>query len=93
MKILFRIIYSYDFHISKLNNLKVIHNLYSQCLTQALSKMISLRNLREYSCGPMYIRTYCILYTCACREQSPYLPVYPLVFGWITATGHPWATQ
>jgi hypothetical protein len=26
------------FHISKLNNLKVIHDLCSQCLTQALSK-------------------------------------------------------
>jgi hypothetical protein len=26
------------FHISKLNHLKVIHNLYSQCLTQTLSK-------------------------------------------------------
>jgi hypothetical protein len=28
-----RQIYSCSFHISKLNNLKVIHDLYSQCLT------------------------------------------------------------
>jgi hypothetical protein len=31
------------FHIFKLNNLKVIHDLYSQCLTQTLSKMTSNR--------------------------------------------------
>ena len=31
-------IYSYGFHIFKFNNLKVIHDLYSQCLTQTLSK-------------------------------------------------------
>ena len=34
-------IYSYNFHFFKLNNLKVIHDLYSQCLTQALSKTTS----------------------------------------------------
>jgi hypothetical protein len=33
----------YDFHIFKLNNLKVIHDLYSQCLTQTLSKTTSNR--------------------------------------------------
>ena len=39
MKVFFsRQIYLYDFYIFKLNNLKVIHDLYSQCLTQALSK-------------------------------------------------------
>jgi len=38
-------IYSYDFHIFKHNNLKVIHDLYSQCLILALSKMIYFRNL------------------------------------------------
>jgi hypothetical protein len=32
-----RQIYSYSFHICKLNNLKVIDDLYSQCLTQTLS--------------------------------------------------------
>jgi hypothetical protein len=32
-----RQIYSCSFHISKLNDLKVIHNLYSQCLTQIMS--------------------------------------------------------
>jgi hypothetical protein len=42
MKIFFtRQIYSCSFHISKLNDLKVIHDLYSQCLTQTLSKMTS----------------------------------------------------
>jgi len=38
MKLFSRQIYSYNFHISKLNNLKVIDDLYSQCLTQTLSK-------------------------------------------------------
>jgi hypothetical protein len=33
-----RQIYSYSFHIFKLNNLKVINDLYSQCLTQDMSK-------------------------------------------------------
>jgi hypothetical protein len=33
--------YSCSFHISKLNDLKVIHDLYSQCLTQIMSKATS----------------------------------------------------
>jgi hypothetical protein len=42
MKVFFsRQIYLYDFHISKLNNLKVIHDFYSQCLTKTLSKTTS----------------------------------------------------
>ena len=41
MKVFSRQIYSYGYHISKLNNLKVIHGLYSQCLTKTLSKMTS----------------------------------------------------
>jgi hypothetical protein len=36
-----RQIYSYNFYICKLINLKVIDDLYSQCLTQILSKMTS----------------------------------------------------
>jgi len=32
----------------KLNNLKVTHNLYSQCLTQTLSKTIFFPVRREY---------------------------------------------
>jgi hypothetical protein len=36
-----RQIYSCSFHISKLNNLIVIHDLYSQYLTQILSKTSS----------------------------------------------------
>jgi hypothetical protein len=40
-----RQIYWYDFHISKLNNLNVIHDLYSQCLTQTLSKKSSNTNM------------------------------------------------
>ena len=39
MKVFLRQIYLYSFYISKLNNLKVIQDLYSQCLTQTLSKM------------------------------------------------------
>ena len=39
MKVLFKTnLYPYGFQIFKLNNLKVIHDLYSQCLTQTLSK-------------------------------------------------------
>ena len=39
MKLFFKTnLFIYGFHIFKLNNLKVIHDLYSQCLTQALSK-------------------------------------------------------
>ena len=38
MKVLFKKIYSYGFHLFKLNNLKVIHDLYSQCLIQILFK-------------------------------------------------------
>ena len=38
MKVFLRQIYSYNFHFFKLNYLKVIHDLYSQCLTQILSK-------------------------------------------------------
>jgi hypothetical protein len=40
-----RQIYSYGFHIFKLNTLKVIHDLYSQCLTQTLSKTTSFTNM------------------------------------------------
>jgi hypothetical protein len=36
-----RQIYSYNFYICKLNNLKVIDDLYFQCLTQILSKTTS----------------------------------------------------
>ena len=39
MKVFSRQIYSYGFHISKLNKLKGINDLYFQCLTQILSKM------------------------------------------------------
>ena len=45
IKVFSRQIYSYGFHISKLNNLKVIHDLYSQCLTQTLSIATSFTNL------------------------------------------------
>jgi hypothetical protein len=39
--------YLYDYYIFKLNNLKVIHDLYSQCLTQTLSKTTSNREPKE----------------------------------------------
>jgi hypothetical protein len=45
MKVISRQIYLSDFHIFKLNNLKVIRDLYSQCLTQTLSKTTSNREL------------------------------------------------
>jgi hypothetical protein len=34
---IFQQIYLYNFHICKLNNLKVINDLHSQCLTKTLS--------------------------------------------------------
>jgi len=40
IKVFFKINLFIYFHIFKLNNLKVIHDLYSQCLTQTLSKTI-----------------------------------------------------
>jgi hypothetical protein len=45
IKVFLRQIYSCSFHISKLNNLEVIHDLYSQCLTQILSKTSSFTKL------------------------------------------------
>jgi hypothetical protein len=47
MKVFLRQIYSCGFHIFKLNNLKVIHDLYSQHLTQTLSKMTFFINLER----------------------------------------------
>ena len=49
MKVFSRQIYSYNFHICKLNNLKVIDDLYSQCLTQTLSKTSSFTNMEGVS--------------------------------------------
>jgi hypothetical protein len=43
MKVFLRQIYSYSFHICKLNNLKFIDDLNSQCLTQTLSQMSFFR--------------------------------------------------
>jgi hypothetical protein len=44
MKVIFKTnLYIYDFHIFKLNDLKVIHDIHSQCLTQILSKTTSNR--------------------------------------------------
>jgi hypothetical protein len=42
LKVFYKITSSCSFHISKFNNLKVIHDLYSQCLAQILSKTSSL---------------------------------------------------
>jgi hypothetical protein len=46
-----RQIYSYNFYICKLNDLKVIDDLYSQCLTQTLSKWLLNPIPREYLGG------------------------------------------
>jgi hypothetical protein len=40
-----KVYFKTNLHISKLNNLKVIHDLYSQCLTQTLSKTTSFTSL------------------------------------------------
>ena len=42
-----RQIYSYSFCILKLNSLKVIHDLYSQCLTQTLFKTTFFSSMDE----------------------------------------------
>jgi hypothetical protein len=42
-----KVIYVYNFYICKLNNLKVIDDLYSQCLTQTLSKTTSKSDTDE----------------------------------------------
>ena len=44
-----RWIYSYNFYIFKLNNLRFIHHLYSRGLTQTLSKTSSISIWREYN--------------------------------------------
>ena len=44
MKVFLRQIYSYNFHICKFNKLKIINDLYSQCLTQTMSKTSSFTN-------------------------------------------------
>jgi hypothetical protein len=59
-----RQIYSYSFHISKLNNLKVLHDLYSQCLTQGLSKMTSFFNTE----GVCNIQIKHLQHTCETAE-------------------------
>ena len=41
MKVFFKTNLFYNFHIYKINNLKAIDDLYSQCLTQTLSKTTS----------------------------------------------------
>jgi hypothetical protein len=56
MKVFLRQIYLYNFHIYKLNNLKVITDLYSQCLTQILSKTTSKFNTE----GIQHYLTTCI---------------------------------
>ena len=53
MKIFSRQIYLHGFRISKLNNLKVIHDLYSQYLTQALSKTTYFLVRKEYLIVPV----------------------------------------
>ena len=52
IKIFLRQIYSYNFYIFKLNNLRVIYDLYSQDLTQTLSKttiILSMERVHEYN--------------------------------------------
>ena len=49
MKVFSRQIYSYNFHICKLNNLKVIDDLYSQYLTQNMSKTTFFTNTEGIS--------------------------------------------
>ena len=63
MKIFLRQIYSYNFYIFKLNNLRVIHVLYYQGLTQTLSKMLIILGMEGVCAESMDV---CILYLCPC---------------------------
>jgi hypothetical protein len=45
----------YDFHISKLNDLKVIHDLYFQYLTQILSKTTSNTEAEGVYCLDFFV--------------------------------------
>ena len=58
MKVFSRQIYSYNFHICKLNNLKVINDFYSQYLTQTLSKTTYFTNTEGVQ---SYVNSVCFL--------------------------------
>jgi hypothetical protein len=61
MKVFTIQIYSCSFHIFKLNDLKVIHDLYSQCLTQTLSKTTSfIKPEGVYACA-IVRACYCVI--------------------------------
>ena len=60
MKIFSRQIYSYNFHICKLNNLKVINDLYSQYLTQILSKTTFFTNTKRVYSSPSLAPNRCL---------------------------------
>ena len=47
MNVFFKTNLFIGFHISELKNLKIIYNLYPQCLTQALSKMTLFFSMNE----------------------------------------------
>ena len=80
MKVILRQIYSYNFHFFKLNNLKVIHDLYSQCLTQILSKTSS----KSYMEGVSYNLVFQEL---AYNSILVQLKIYTVVLSWIINNG------
>jgi len=70
--------YSYNFHICKLNNLKIIDDLYFQCLIQTLSKTTSKSYTDKRTSGPMfdpnlfffYLKLVTSLYHCGCLKVT-----------------------
>jgi hypothetical protein len=59
MKIFFKInIYSYDFHITKLINLKVIYDVYFQCLIQVLAKRTYFLSTEGTSYFSQYLKLF-----------------------------------
>jgi hypothetical protein len=58
------------FHIFKLNNLKVIHDLHSQCLTQILSKTTSNRKPEGVQFKPSMPNVGLAKWSILCKPKS-----------------------
>ena len=74
-----RQIYSYNFHFFKPNNLKVIHDLYSQYLTQTLSKTTS----KSYMEGVFSNFSSKFYFKPFCSNIFPCLLKYFPLSGWL----------
>jgi hypothetical protein len=65
MEMIFETNLLYDFHISKLKDLKVIYHLYSQCLTQILSETTSFTEPEGVMCSTLFYKLLIdMVYSC-----------------------------